>query len=184
MIEAEPGAPVLLLVILEAGTTGKFPQAAIRDSSGVLVSTIDIDIDNGDGTYQEVVLAAITEDDYSIAYSVFDDVARTIPTSTVPRVKGETLRVRVNLLDQNVNDHADAETVGEALVMAGQVHVRSELTGVVSIGGLKRPTDGVTTFHRTAADALTGASPIVTKTMDATHIDAQEWDVQRNRRTS
>lgn len=126
MLEAEVGSNVLLGAVSPTGTTGLFPRAVVRDSAGAAIaaSPVDLTQDLGDGAYQDVLVAPLTEGYYSVVTTFYQDAGHTIVAGGEP-VLLETLRVVVPPSVAQVNfafDEAGQQLFAEVwLERKGQV---------------------------------------------------------------
>ena len=87
------GNPVPLVLQLEDGATGLFPQAEVVNPAGtpVVGSPFDLDHDN-EGLYQSEALSMPAEDWIAVTYIVYTDAGHTTESSNHLRVSDVFLR--------------------------------------------------------------------------------------------
>lgn len=73
------GDPIQLNLQLEDGATNKFPQAILRNQSGVLLSGSPVSLTHvGDGLYQNDSIAMPNTQEVTATYKVYDDAGHTV----------------------------------------------------------------------------------------------------------
>lgn len=191
MILGVVGQPLLLDLVLADEAAGLFPQVTVFDDAGA-VQTGPLDLaDRGGGLYQ-VEWAVPVAGQFSAVFLTYTDAAHTIKAeyeAGLSHIRIETWEsVADAVLDADVQDHLNAGSVGEAILLAAGhagLYVRDD---ALTYDAEDRPL----TFRRrifpneataiASTPGATGEGEIVTLLVDAQHIDAARWQTLLRRR--
>jgi hypothetical protein len=162
-IEAEPGETILLCLALNDGTAGLFPRAIIRNPNGTTFATVDIDGDNGDGSYQQpfTISGAASEEDRSVVYRAYADAGRTVPSDfdlghELLRVtRSEFVELELLRYDGAVHIDTSSAYTGTAFPVGTEEQPVNNLADALAIANAR----DIRSFHLRGLLTLTSALP-------------------------